>query len=149
MSDKAKEFTFSFVKEPNGYSVIWDMDKCQDIWPIEDFKPIHVIEYAAYEKLKAENARQHKRIDILNKGWPAADILRLKDEILKWSQTVSACNIKNDQLLADLKVAVGALKQAKTDMCVTNDCLSIEHSGCLAINLAFEALSAKYGLGEV
>ncbi len=45
---KPREFTFCFVKEPQGFNVIWDIAKCKDVYPIEDFKHIHVIEHSAY-----------------------------------------------------------------------------------------------------
>jgi peptidoglycan hydrolase CwlO-like protein len=47
---KPRRFVFSFVREPQGFNVIWEMAKCEFPNPIEDFKELEVIEISALEK---------------------------------------------------------------------------------------------------
>lgn len=53
---KPRRFVFSFVKMPQGFNVVWNMDKSEFPNPIEDFKEIEVIEYRAYQALEAQLA---------------------------------------------------------------------------------------------
>jgi uncharacterized protein YukE len=78
---------FDLYIDPDGYEdqicenkVEWHQD-C--LWAEPD---VHVIEKSAYHAMKAENERLRGRIDILSKGWPAADILRFQKDRDAWKQ---------------------------------------------------------------
>lgn len=50
---KAREYNYTVMCRPQGFAVIWHMDKCDDFAPGD----YHVIEYAAFSELEEKHEK--------------------------------------------------------------------------------------------
>lgn len=84
-----REWHLHVLNDENGklfFKIVGPEPRMKNIEQYED--PIHVIEKSAYDTIqaeldeaRAEIKRKKEYIDILSKGWPAADILKLKSRL--------------------------------------------------------------------